>query len=1008
MRVNPLFQSVFAIACVLLTHQIFAQGGASCASAVAVTAGAQTATGPAGTPEGGCFAGATASEWFSYTPAAADQLVTISSCFGGADTRLSVYDGSCGALMCVVSNDDFCDYGPGFLYASEVTFCASFGTTYFIEWDDYWSNAGFSWTLSETPQSCSLPPDCPTLIEPLNLATDQVLSPLLIWSPAATGGVPDSFEIFFGTTSGALVSLGSVPGNDTAQFIINLAFSTPYFWSIVPFNVNGAATGCTEFGFTTIPAPPTRVGVTCTSGGAPGFVFTEDFDTAPNGWTGDINGGDGSWIFPQSGPTLSTNTGPSAAGNGANYVYYEASGGVTTTASLISPAIDLTSVSDQVELSFLMHAFGLGIGPFEVGVGTSAAGPFTNLYAYPGGQIQTATTDPWLEVGIDLTSSIGSTVFIEFKQTGINNFDGDMSLDFVRVETCLSCETPVVNSAVIDPICPAGGFNVLVDVASFESGTSPMFTDGFMFWPVVLGSNTVGPFGNGDTVTLSIVHGVDPTCDLPLGMFSFGCPPDNDDCTNATTVVCDDMLVGETTNFSSGGSGTSCDGTIGDGVWYTFIGTGDLVSFTASPDAGSWSPQVDVYDSPDGTCGSIVCNTANSTFSGIPVTVSFLSVLNEVYYINVGPSINGEPGGDFDLDVACNCPGPPVFTAVADFSVCPAVSVDVEITSVGTYNVTNNLNGSVHLGVGVGIYSLIGFTSGDVVTVYVTDASDPTCLDSIILNLTCPPDNDLCAGAEVIVAMTPGIYPVSGSTTFATLDDAPAACNGFDLNTSPGVWYELQTDNQYDLVITTCDVGTAFDTRIGVFTGVCPTPTCLTADDDDASCATNTLATTIMLTAGSYVTGGSPGGISNHSPVNLFIYVTGFGTNTGDFNLIVEVLQPLPAELLQIKAKAEGRTNMIEWQTASELNTASHVVERSHDGLTNWSDIGFVDAAGNSSDIKSYALRDQKPLLTSFYRLRTVDFDGSRDYSAIVSVVRTEASGDSVYTISIPCPRAII
>ena len=42
--------------------------------------------------------------------------------------------------------------------------------------------------------------------------------------------------------------------------------------------------------------------------------------------------------------------------------------------------IDLTLVLSDAELTFWMHAYGAAIGTLDVGVSTSATGPFTRVF----------------------------------------------------------------------------------------------------------------------------------------------------------------------------------------------------------------------------------------------------------------------------------------------------------------------------------------------------------------------------------------------------------------------------------------------------------------------------------------------------------------------------------------------------------------------------------------------------------------------------------------------------
>jgi Secretion system C-terminal sorting domain len=108
--------------------------------------------------------------------------------------------------------------------------------------------------------------------------------------------------------------------------------------------------------------------------------------------------------------------------------------------------------------------------------------------------------------------------------------------------------------------------------------------------------------------------------------------------------------------------------------------------------------------------------------------------------------------------------------------------------------------------------------------------------------------------------------------------------------------------------------------------------------------------------------------------------------NVAASNLLVSA--PLPIDLVEFRARAKGALNLIEWVTASEHNTAWHIVERSANGTENWSAIGKVAAAGSSSNVLDYQLEDKQPLEKSYYRLRSVDFDGQDERSSIVSVTR--------------------
>lgn len=139
---KKLFFSIFLLNFVW----IFAQ--TNCGNALNLTLGTHTVntlTGTAPTILCGLSSGAgTAGIWYQYTPTQ-NANVTVSTAIGGQniDTRVIVYSGSCAALTCVASNDDYAGN------AARVSFVANAGTTYTIAFDNKWSNSGFNFSIAE-------------------------------------------------------------------------------------------------------------------------------------------------------------------------------------------------------------------------------------------------------------------------------------------------------------------------------------------------------------------------------------------------------------------------------------------------------------------------------------------------------------------------------------------------------------------------------------------------------------------------------------------------------------------------------------------------------------------------------------------------------------------------------------------------------------------------------------------------------------------------------------------
>ena len=77
---------------------------------------------------------------------------------------------------------------------------------------------------------------------------------------------------------------------------------------------------------------------------------------------------------------------------------------------------------------------------------------------------------------------------------------------------------------------------------------------------------------------------------------------------------------------------------------------------------------------------------------------------------------------------------------------------------------------------------------------------------------------------------------------------------------------------------------------------------------------------------------------------------------------------------------------MLNWSTAYEEDNSVFIVERSDDGAT-FNDIGKVEAAGTSSEIRQYNFLDiMANAERSYYRLKQVDEDGTFSYSEVVAI----------------------
>ncbi len=113
--------------------------------------------------------------------------------------------------------------------------------------------------------------------------------------------------------------------------------------------------------------------------------------------------------------------------------------------------------------------------------------------------------------------------------------------------------------------------------------------------------------------------------------------------------------------------------------------------------------------------------------------------------------------------------------------------------------------------------------------------------------------------------------------------------------------------------------------------------------------------------------------------------ISGFSSFFGRSNNAI-----LPIEMKYVRGEAMDKHNRLLWASSLEENTKTHVIERLVDGENSWEAIGQLPAAGNSQVEVSYQWDDHFPLPMAFYRIKTIDLDGSYQYSDIVSLQRKE------------------
>ena len=145
------------------------------------------------------------------------------------------------------------------------------------------------------------------------------------------------------------------------------------------------------------------------------------------------------------------------------------------------------------------------------------------------------------------------------------------------------------------------------------------------------------------------------------------CPPSNDQCVNATPIGCNVTVSGTTINATLDPSAVSCDAgnpITAPGVWYTFIGTGDLVNLSTCGSAGG-DTKIHVFT---GDCNTPVCVTQNDDGceAGFLSSISFTAINGFAYYVLVSEFGTFGTGVDFELAMTCvECDNPAINDACA-------------------------------------------------------------------------------------------------------------------------------------------------------------------------------------------------------------------------------------------------------------------------------------------------------------------------------------------------------
>jgi hypothetical protein len=105
----------------------------------------------------------------------------------------------------------------------------------------------------------------------------------------------------------------------------------------------------------------------------------------------------------------------------------------------------------------------------------------------------------------------------------------------------------------------------------------------------------------------------------------------------------------------------------------------------------------------------------------------------------------------------------------------------------------------------------------------------------------------------------------------------------------------------------------------------------------------------------------------------------------------------LPVALSSFTGEVLDKHNRFYWTTASEENVQWHILERSGNGRDSWREVARTQGAMFTTEEQTYSLDDTDPLTSAYYRLRSVDYDGSEGVSTMLQLERTATTALRAY-----------
>jgi hypothetical protein len=228
----------------------------------------------------------------------------------------------------------------------------------------------------------------------------------------------------------------------------------------------------------------------------------------------------------------------------------------------------------------------------------------------------------------------------------------------------------------------------------------------------------------------------------------------------------------------------------------------------------------------------------------------------------------------------------------------------------------------------------------------------------------------------------PGAIPAGTFCVRFTTTNAASYATSNKITVTPGHTYGVQFTGRVQTAPGPSSTATATDAVLKLILKNSPDGTTFTIVPTADYTPIQVATTTDQTVSGTYLV---PAGITTLSVQMTKTHATLNAIGYGD-DISVTDLGVLPIKLTSFTGTATNNGVNLNWATASESNNKSFTVFSSKDGQ-DFTQIGTVNGAGNSTSVNNYSFTDKNPVNgANYYKLVQTDFDGKTEAFTPISV----------------------